>query len=139
MGTHPIFESDFDCLTEKIKKMLRFACLRTSNVRPLKFNSNLFARQRRQTNFIKESETALPEIPGYSTGAKLTAGCSAIGLGALVYNGFNLSNSKDRALDRVVVWPQYVRSRIASSYNYLFHWLQCTVMLLHKLLFTLVV
>ncbi len=52
------------------------------------------------------------KIPGYSTGAKLTAGCSAIGLGALVYNGFNLSNSKDRALDRVVVWPQYVRSRI---------------------------
>jgi len=106
--------------------MLRFACLRTSNIRPLKFNSNLFARKRRQTNFIKEAETALPEIPGYSTGAKLTAGCSAIGLGALVYNGFNLSNSKDRALDRVVVWPQYVRSRIASSYNYLFQGLVVT-------------
>ena len=57
------------------------------------------------------------KIPGYSTGAKLTAGCSAIGLGALVYNGFNLSNSKDRALDRAVVWPQYVRSRIGKGLN----------------------
>jgi len=106
--------------------MLRFACLRTSNIRPLKFNSNLFARQRRNPNVFKEAETALPEIPGYSTGAKLTAGVSAIGLGALVYNGFNLSNSKDRALDRVVVWPQYIRQRIASSYNYLFQGLVVT-------------
>ena len=42
--------------------MLRFACLRTSNIRPLKFNSNLFARQRRNPNFFKEAETALPEV-----------------------------------------------------------------------------
>jgi len=108
--------------------MLRFACLRASNIRPLKFNANLFARQRRTTNFIKEAETSAPQIPGYSIGAKLTAGCSFIGLGAMVYNGFNLSNSKDRALDRAVVWPQYVRSRIASSYNYLFQGLVVTAL-----------
>jgi len=108
--------------------MLRFACLRSSNIRPLKFNSNLFARQRRvnNSNFVKEAEIARPEIPGYSTGAKLTAGVSALGLGALVWNGFNLSNSSNRALDRAVVWPQYVRQRIASSYNYLFQGLIVT-------------
>ena len=42
--------------------MLRFACLRASNIRPLKFNANLFARQRRTTNFIKEAETSAPQV-----------------------------------------------------------------------------
>jgi len=109
--------------------MLRFVtCLRTSNIRPLKFNSNNFARVRRSRNFINEAETAVPEIPGYSIGAKLTGGCCAIGLGALVYNGYNLSNSNDRALDRAVVWPQYIQSRIASSYGYLFKGLVVTAL-----------
>merc|ERR1711953_268605 len=117
MGTHPIFESDFDCLTELIKRMLRFTCLRNVQIRPLNYSFRNQARVRRDKNFITEAEGA-SHIPGYSTGAKLTAGCAALGIGALAYNGLNVGNNL-RAVDRAAVWPQYIKQRIGMSYQYL--------------------
>ena len=48
---------------------------------------------------------------GYSTGAKLTAGASAIGLGALIYNGLN-PNANIRSVDKAAFWPAYIKERI---------------------------
>jgi len=32
MGTHPIFESDFDCLTDKLRKGIQFSRITESKV-----------------------------------------------------------------------------------------------------------
>lgn len=108
--------------------MLRFACARgAQNIRPLKFSTRLpvrvRARKTQQTENIFENaaESELGRaIPGYSTGAKVAAGCSALGLGALIYNGLN-PNDNIRSVDKALMWPAYVKERIASSYSYLFN------------------
>jgi FtsH-binding integral membrane protein len=97
--------------------MLRFTCLRNVKIRPLNYSFRNQARVRRDKNFITEAEGA-SHIPGYSTGAKLTAGCAALGIGALAYNGLNVGNNL-RAVDRAAVWPQYIKQRIGMSYQYL--------------------
>lgn len=97
--------------------MLRFACFRHVNIRPLNNSFRTQARARRDKNFISQAE-GVSEIPGYSLGAKLTGGCAAIGIGALAYNGLNMGNNV-RAIDRAAVWPQYIQQRIGSSYKYL--------------------
>merc|ERR1712210_70765 len=118
MGTHPIFESDFDCLTEAM--ISRISC---QSVRSFQTSRNLFKRirsPRTQQNVLNETVNSVPgqAIPGYSVGAKLAAGASACGLGGLVFYGLNLS--KNRAVDRATCWPQYIKDRISSTYNYLF-------------------
>merc|ERR1712210_295989 len=119
MGTHPIFESDFDCLTEAM--ISRISC---QSVRSFQTSRNLFKRirsPRTQQNVLNETVNSVPgqAIPGYSVGAKLAAGASACGLGGLVFYGLNLSN-ENRAVDRATCWPQYIKDRISSTYNYLF-------------------
>lgn len=106
--------------------MLRFACARgAQNIRPLKFSTRLPGRvrktQRTENVFEKAAESELGRtIPGYSTGAKLTAGASACALGALIYNGLN-PNGNIRSVDKAAMWPAFVKERIASSYTYVFN------------------
>lgn len=46
------------------------------------------------------------------------AGGAAVGLGALCYYGLGMSNEIG-AIEKAVIWPQYVRDRIHSTYMYL--------------------
>jgi FtsH-binding integral membrane protein len=50
-------------------------------------------------------------------GRGLVAGASVLGLGSLAYYGLGLSN-KSGFIDRSSLWPQYVRDRIRSTYQY---------------------
>ena len=61
--------------------------------------------------FLLYSEYEITRNQGYSTGAKLTAGASAIGLGALIYNGLN-PNANIRSVDKAAFWPAYIKERI---------------------------
>ncbi|XP_067285446.1 growth hormone-inducible transmembrane protein [Pseudorasbora parva] len=45
------------------------------------------------------------------------AGGAAVGLGALCYYGFGMSNEMG-AIEKAVIWPQYVKDRIHSTYLY---------------------
>ena len=63
--------------------------------------------------------TIVKLIKGYSLGAKLTGGCAALGLGALVWNGFNVSNNI-RSVDRASFWPDYVKNRIGKLVSFFF-------------------
>ncbi|XP_041032484.1 growth hormone-inducible transmembrane protein [Carcharodon carcharias] len=52
-----------------------------------------------------------------STGRLFVAGGAAIGLGALCYYGLGMS-SEIGAIEKAVIWPQYVKERIRSTYMY---------------------
>ncbi|KAK2113942.1 hypothetical protein P7K49_008208 [Saguinus oedipus] len=51
-------------------------------------------------------------------GRGFVAGGAAVGLGALCYYGLGMSNEIG-ALEKAVIWPQYVKDRIHSTYMYL--------------------
>ncbi|XP_017338455.1 growth hormone-inducible transmembrane protein [Ictalurus punctatus] len=50
-------------------------------------------------------------------GRMILAGGAAVGLGALCYYGLGMSNELG-ALEKSVIWPQYVKDRIHSTYMY---------------------
>ncbi|KAM9325840.1 growth hormone-inducible transmembrane protein [Gastrophryne carolinensis] len=52
-----------------------------------------------------------------ATGRLIVAGGAAVGLGALCYYGLGMSNEVG-AVEKAVVWPQYVKDRIRSTYMY---------------------
>ncbi|XP_060710257.1 growth hormone-inducible transmembrane protein [Hemiscyllium ocellatum] len=52
-----------------------------------------------------------------STGRLFVAGGAAVGLGALCYYGLGMSNEIG-AIEKAVIWPQYVKDRIRSTYMY---------------------
>uniref|UniRef100_K7F6Q1 Growth hormone inducible transmembrane protein n=1 Tax=Pelodiscus sinensis TaxID=13735 RepID=K7F6Q1_PELSI len=50
-------------------------------------------------------------------GRWIVAGGAAVGLGALCYYGMGMSNEIG-AIEKAVIWPQYVKDRIRSTYMY---------------------
>ncbi|XP_046888882.1 growth hormone-inducible transmembrane protein [Hypomesus transpacificus] len=52
-----------------------------------------------------------------SMGRMVLAGGAAVGLGALCYYGLGMSNEIG-AIEKAVIWPQYVKDRIHSTYMY---------------------
>uniref|UniRef100_A0A8C6U2V8 Growth hormone inducible transmembrane protein n=1 Tax=Neogobius melanostomus TaxID=47308 RepID=A0A8C6U2V8_9GOBI len=70
--------------------------------------------QLKDAAFKPVSETAL-KID--STGRLILAGGAAVGLGALCYYGLGMSNEIG-AIEKAVIWPQYVKDRIHSTYMY---------------------
>lgn len=64
--------------------------------------------------FEPVSQTA---IKIHSTGKLILAGGAAVGLGALCYYGLGMSNEIG-AIEKAVIWPQYVKDRIHSTYMY---------------------
>lgn len=50
-------------------------------------------------------------------GQMAAAGASALGLGAMAFYGLGFSN-KEGALERSAVWPQYIKDRVSSTYQY---------------------
>ncbi|KAM3834754.1 growth hormone-inducible transmembrane protein isoform 1-T6 [Vipera latastei] len=77
-------------------------------------------RQRKTGQEVKEAafepsmETAFKI---HQTGRWIVAGGAAVGLGALCYYGLGMSNEIG-ALEKAVIWPQYVKDRIRSTYMY---------------------
>lgn len=53
----------------------------------------------------------------HSMGKLIVAGGATIGLGALGYYGLGMSNEIG-AIEKAVIWPQYVKDRIQSTYMY---------------------
>uniref|UniRef100_A0A8C5PKC3 Growth hormone inducible transmembrane protein n=1 Tax=Leptobrachium leishanense TaxID=445787 RepID=A0A8C5PKC3_9ANUR len=51
------------------------------------------------------------------TGRLIVAGGAVVGLGALCYYGLGMSNEIG-AIERAVIWPEYVKDRIRSTYMY---------------------
>uniref|UniRef100_A0A4D5RAN9 Growth hormone-inducible transmembrane protein n=1 Tax=Scolopendra viridis TaxID=118503 RepID=A0A4D5RAN9_SCOVI len=70
---------------------------------------------RRRT--LKETLMAPATDTAFTIGKGAVAGASAFGIGALCYYGIGLSNEVG-AIDKVVIWPEYVRDRIKSTYLY---------------------
>lgn len=60
-------------------------------------------------------------------GRGLLTGGSALGLGALVYYGLGMSNQAG-ILEKSTMWPQLVRDRIKSTYQYVFSSLGVTAL-----------
>uniref|UniRef100_A0A3Q0TA23 Growth hormone inducible transmembrane protein n=1 Tax=Amphilophus citrinellus TaxID=61819 RepID=A0A3Q0TA23_AMPCI len=52
-----------------------------------------------------------------SMGRMILAGGAAVGLGALCYYGLGMSNDIG-AIEKAMIWPQYVKDRIHSTYMY---------------------
>ncbi|KAF3827686.1 hypothetical protein GH733_000921 [Mirounga leonina] len=57
-------------------------------------------------------------FPVDQMGRWFIAGGAAVGLGALCYYGLGMSNEIG-AIEKAVIWPQYVKDRIHSTYMYL--------------------
>ncbi|XP_018329808.1 growth hormone-inducible transmembrane protein [Agrilus planipennis] len=86
--------------------------------------SRTFASENRETvtrtarrRTIRERAFAEPTGTAFNIGKGAVAGGAVVGLGALCYYGLGLSGQAG-ALDKSMVWPQYVRERITSVYMY---------------------
>lgn len=70
--------------------------------------------QLHEAAFEPASDTA---IKIDNMGRMVLAGGAAVGLGALCYYGLGMSNEMG-AIEKAVIWPQYVKDRIHSTYMY---------------------
>ncbi|XP_068610636.1 growth hormone-inducible transmembrane protein [Brachionichthys hirsutus] len=70
--------------------------------------------QMKEATFKPATDTAV-QID--SAGRMVLAGGAVVGLGALCYYGLGMSNEIG-ALEKSVIWPQYVKDRIHSTYMY---------------------
>lgn len=79
-----------------------------------------FGTRRGKTQELKEAafESSKEKILKIDQmGRWFIAGGAAVGLGALCYYGLGMSNEIG-AIEKAVIWPQYVRDRIHSTYMY---------------------
>lgn len=73
------------------------------------------AEQKGQT--LKEALRKPADGTAHVVGRSLVAGAAAAGIGALCYYGLGLSNEVG-ALERAAMWPDYIRDRVRSTYQY---------------------
>ncbi|KAH8318410.1 hypothetical protein KR074_007072, partial [Drosophila pseudoananassae] len=66
---------------------------------------------------LKEKLMGPPSANAYSMGKGAAAGAAAVGLGALCYYGVGLGKHTSIA-DNAIMWPEYVRDRIQSTYAF---------------------
>merc|ERR1711997_233674 len=78
-----------------------------------------FGRSSRAARQRTLKETAMSPSTGtpFSIGQGAVAGASALGLGALAFYGLGFSGEVG-AVDKAVVWPDYVKQRIRDTYMY---------------------
>lgn len=74
-------------------------------------------RRAARSKTVKEIITAPAGEKAFNIGKGALLGASGLGLGALCFYGLGLS-SEPGAIDRSMVWPQYVKDRIHSTYMY---------------------
>uniref|UniRef100_A0A8C5K797 Growth hormone-inducible transmembrane protein n=1 Tax=Jaculus jaculus TaxID=51337 RepID=A0A8C5K797_JACJA len=102
----------------------RFVCLRTLPSKlfhPTFTNREYATKTRIGIHYLKESafEPSVEKIFKIDQmGRWFVAGGAAVGLGALCFYGLGLSNEIG-AIEKAVIWPQYVKDRIHSTYMYL--------------------
>lgn len=71
----------------------------------------------RRSKTLKEQIFAPAGDTAFNLGKGVVAGGAVVGLGALCFYGLGLS-SQPGALEQSVLWPQYVKDRIKSTYMY---------------------
>lgn len=76
-----------------------------------------FARHAERRRTLKEMAMSPTKGSPFSVGQGAVAGASVLGLGALAFYGLGLANEPG-AVDRQVMWPNYVRDRIKTTYLY---------------------
>jgi len=76
-----------------------------------------FSRQAARRKTIKESVMSPASGRAISAGQGALAGAAVLGLGGLAYYGLGLSNGIG-AIEKQMVWPQYVKDRIRDTYMY---------------------
>ncbi|GFT22009.1 growth hormone-inducible transmembrane protein [Nephila pilipes] len=75
------------------------------------------ARTSARSPTLKERLMAPEQGTAFNLGKGLLLGASAFGLGSLCYYGLGLS-SQPGAVEKSMVWPQYVKDRIRATYAY---------------------
>lgn len=78
---------------------------------------NSFTRRATRSRTLKEIVMAPAGEGAFSLGKGLVLGASGLGLGALCFYGLGFS-SQPGAIDRSVMWPEYVKDRIRTTYMY---------------------
>ena len=76
-----------------------------------------FTRHAERRRTLKETLTAPTKGTPFSIGQGAVAGASALGLAGLAFYGLGLSNEPG-AIDRQIMWPQYVKDRVRDTYLY---------------------
>lgn len=76
-----------------------------------------FTRRATRPRSLKEAVMTPAGDGAFSIGKGVVAGASALGLGALCFYGLGFS-AEPGAIERSMVWPQYVKERIQSTYIY---------------------
>jgi FtsH-binding integral membrane protein len=76
-----------------------------------------FSRQAARRRTVKETIMSPASGSAISAGQGALAGAAVLGLGGLAYYGMGLSNELG-AVDKQMVWPQYVKDRIQDTYMY---------------------
>jgi len=86
----------------------------------LRFNSGDaktgFSRMARRRT-VKEAAMAPEQGTAINMGQGALAGAAALGLGALAFYGAGMSGEMG-AVDKAVMWPQYVKDRVKDTYMY---------------------
>lgn len=99
-----------------VKTALRQVPRRDTFVRQFNKNSREeFTTRTRPT--LKERALGPPGPNAYSMGKGAAAGAAALGLGALCFYGLGLGKGTS-IYDNSMMWPEYVRERIRSTYGY---------------------
>ncbi|EDW75080.1 uncharacterized protein Dwil_GK19984 [Drosophila willistoni] len=70
-----------------------------------------------RTSSLKEKLMGPPSANAYSMGKGALAGGAVVGMGALCYYGVGLGQHTSIA-DNSIMWPQYVKDRIQSTYGF---------------------
>jgi len=74
-------------------------------------------RQAARRKTLKESAMSPSTGSAINMGQGFLAGSAVVGMGALAYYGLGMSNGAG-AVDRQVMWPNYVKERISDTYMY---------------------
>lgn len=76
-----------------------------------------FSRHAARRKTLKETAMSPTTGGAFNVGAGAVAGAAVVGMGALAYYGLGMS-SEAGAVDKQVMWPQYVKDRIRDTYLY---------------------
>lgn len=84
---------------------------------PVRTRAPVEQQQTLRAPSLKEKLMGPPSANAYSMGKGAAAGAAAVGLGALCYYGVGLGKHTSIA-DNAIMWPEYVRDRIQSTYAF---------------------
>ncbi|XP_054282516.1 growth hormone-inducible transmembrane protein-like [Macrosteles quadrilineatus] len=77
-----------------------------------------FTRTARRRRTLKEIAMQPTQGTPFAVGQMAVAGGAVVGIGALCFYGLGLA-SKPGAIDQAMLWPEYVKDRVRTTYMYL--------------------